>query len=105
MSGCLLFDLVHFNVNAVFQSAFKMFLVPFINVLFAGVIAKLIETKCPCLFSPLMHFAFMSLTAAHPSTPFWCFVVPESSSHLPVHNPLCAHQRERASVGHTGGRD
>lgn len=36
----------------------------------------------------------------HPSTPFWCFVAPESSSHPPVRSPLCAHQTEKASARH-----
>ena len=54
-------------------------------------------------FSPLKFFPFMSLTAGHLSTPFWCFAVPGSSSHPPVHNPLCAHQTERASAGHREG--
>lgn len=40
----------------------------------------------------------MFWTVAHLSTPFWCFAVLESSSHPPVHNLLCAHRTEMASV-------
>lgn len=48
-------------------------------------------------------FPSMFSTAVHLSTPFWCFAVPESSSHPPARNPLCAHQTERASARHGEG--
>lgn len=50
-----------------------------------------------------MFVPFMSLTAGHQSTPFWCFAVPESSSHPPAHNPLCTHHTVRASAGRREG--
>ncbi len=49
------------------------------------------------------YFPLMFLTGEHPSTPFWCFAVPESSSHPPAHSPLCVHRTEKASAGHREG--
>lgn len=49
------------------------------------------------------YFPFMFWTAGRLSTPFWCFAVPESFSHQPAHNPLCAHQTERASSAQEKG--
>lgn len=43
---------------------------------------------------------FMSLTAEHLSTPFWCFEGPESSSRPPARSPLCSRQTETASAPH-----
>lgn len=54
-----------------------------------------LKSSVPDIF--IVYFPFMFLTAAHLSTPFWCFAAPESSSHPPAHNPLCAHQTEMAS--------
>lgn len=90
------------NLVLLFQSAFKQFLVLFINVLHAGVIVDSLKVKCSGAFLgfSITYFIFMFLTAGHPSTPFWYFAVLASSSHPPAHNLLCTHQIGMVSVRH-----
>lgn len=85
-----------------FQSAFTVF--GPLHIRMSSLLVLLLvflKPNVPSLF-PLHIFIFMFLTAGHPSTPFWCFAVLESSSHPPARNLLCAHRTEMASARRRG---